>query len=109
MIAFRKEGSITIAKNEGDAFALADHKSQPDENTKGRNYNPPVWIDDQTIVYDAGETLYRFDLAKNNAKKIADVPGLQISRTPTMAGPFKGGVLVVVQKDDQYEVQNLQL
>ncbi len=94
MVAFRKEGSITIIKKQGTGWALTEMKSQPDQGM-GNNYNPPVWIDEETIVYDSGDEIYRFDPAKNNAKKITGIPGLAVRRTSTLVGPYYNGIIAI--------------
>ena len=99
MIAYRKEGSITIVKTDGSQWKLTDRKSHPDDGM-GQNYNPPVWIDNKTIIYDSKDIIYRFDIEKNNAKKVAELPGLVVRRTNTIVGPYYDGIIAISKEQD---------
>lgn len=102
-VAFRKENMINVAAFDGKAWELTGYSSQP-EDGMGPNHNAPVWIDDQTVLYDSQDQIYRFDLAKSNAKKVADLPGLSIRRNSTMVGPYKSSALAVINNNGQHEV-----
>ena len=96
-VAYRKEGAITVISNLGSKWELTDRSSQPEQGM-GPNYNAPVWLDDRRILYDSNEEIYLFELSKNNAKKLTDVPGLAIRRTSTMAGPYNNGVVLCINE-----------
>lgn len=99
-IAYRKEGAITVVANTGKNWELTDRSSQPEQGMGG-NYNAPVWLDDQRILYDSNEEIFLFELSKNNAKKVADAPGLAIRRKSTIAGPYNDGAILLLREEDK--------
>jgi WD40-like Beta Propeller Repeat len=106
-VAFRREGLIQVAEAGNEDWELTDRFSQPEQGM-GRNYNAPVWLNDSTLLYDSNETIFRFDLDKNNAKTVCEVPGLQVRRTSTMTGPFRDGVLAVAATEDGEQLVHIQ-
>ena len=94
-LAFRSENMVSVALFDGSGWKLTDRFSQP-ESGLGNNFNPPVWFDEQNLAYDSGDVIYRFDLSKNNAKTVEQIPGLVIRRQCTMVGGPGVGLLVLV-------------
>ena len=104
MIAYRKEGAILFAAQEGDGWKETELIGAPEDDLSLSNTNPPVWIDDTHLVYDANRTLYYYNINKNGAKKLAELPDFVVRRANTLAGPYHGGVLAVVRDGDREAV-----
>lgn len=99
MLAYRSESAIQVARFDGKEWISTDRFSQPEQGLHA-NYNPPVWFDDDVLAYDSSTVLYRFDLEKNNAKKILDLPDFSIRRTCTLVGSASRGLLAVQRENE---------